>query len=165
MKTKHFYPILFALLFLSFASQAQNYYLYFPGITIKKGVKGHDDEVYLSSMQSGIGKQSSADNPNFSDYNITKSNDVTSTDILKYVTAGTVTDGVEIRVYPAGATSATFAIQLKGVVISSQSMSGASGEGSSCTTCTGITETLSLSFTAIKIGTFMWNRTTNTPTF
>lgn len=164
MKTKHFYSILFALLFLSFASQAQNYYLYFPGITIKKGVKGHSDEVFISSLSSGLSKSSLSSNPDFTDYSISKSNDVTSADILKYITAGTVTDGVEIRIYPAGATTPTLTIQLKGVAIGSLSLGGASTDDT-CTTCTGITEILTLSYTAIKIGTFMWDRNSNTPTF
>lgn len=164
MKTRHFYPILFALLFLSLASQAQSYYLYFPGITIKKGIKGHSDEVFISSLSSGLSKSSLSPNPDFADYSISKSNDVTSADIFKYITAGTVTDGVEIRVYPSGATAPTLTIQLKGVVIRSLSLGGASSDDT-CTTCTAITESLALSYTAIKIGTFMWDRTSNTPTF
>lgn len=164
MKTKHFYSILFALLLLSFVSQAQSYYLYFPGITIKKGIKGHDDEVFLTSITNGIFKLPASGNPDFSNYSFTKSYDVTSVDILKYLTSATVTDGVEIRVYSTASAPATLIIQLKGVAITNVSMAGASQEPA-CTTCTGISESIELSFTAIKIGTFMWNRSGNTPTF
>lgn len=163
MKTKHFYQILFALLLLSFASQAQSYYLYFPGITVGKGIKGHADEVFLYSISTGLAKSPSS-TPDFSDYSMIKANDVTSVDFYKYLTLGTVTDGVEIRVYPSGATSSTLTIQLKGAVINSLSTAGASGDAT-CTTCSGLTESLSLTYTAVKIGTFMWNRSTNTPTF
>ncbi|WP_159467042.1 type VI secretion system tube protein Hcp [Dyadobacter sp. 3J3] len=164
MKTKHFYSFLFALIFLSFASQAQNYYLYYPGITVGKGVKGHQDEVYLYALSNGFTKPNPTSAPSFADYSVIKNNDVTSIDMQKLAVLGTSTDGVEIRVYATASPSAVLTIQLKGVTISSYSISGSSQDGG-CATCSGFTESISLNYTAVKIGTFMWNLTTNTPTY
>ncbi|MCF0054262.1 type VI secretion system tube protein Hcp [Dyadobacter sp. CY356] len=164
MKTKHFYPILFALLFLSFASQAQSYYLYYPGITVGKGVKGHSDEVYIIALSNGFSKPSPSGPPVFQDYTLSKNNDVTSIDILKYATQGTVTDGVEIRAYATGSTSPVLTIQLKGASITSYAVGGASQDGG-CTNCSGLTENITIAYGAIKIGTFVWRLSDNTANF
>jgi type VI protein secretion system component Hcp len=138
-------------------------YLYYPGITTAKGTAGHPDEIYLLAYSNGFSKEAGKA-PFFTEYAMTKYNDITSDAIQNALTLGTVTDGVEIRIYKAESQPVQV-IQLKGVTINSFSTGGTDGELSGCSTCTGFNESFTLAFTAIKIGGFSWNQITNSATF
>ena len=160
MKTKHFYPILFALLLPSFVSKAQDgMYLYYPGVTIGAGTGAHVNESAVLAFSYGFSNSGNGTLPgvtNFQDFSLTKYNDLATGLLQTALVAETNTDGVEIRIYKLGTLIQTY--QLRGARVSSFSSGGSGGElTNGCSTCTGLTENVTINFSGIQIGTFSNN--------
>lgn len=161
MKTKYFYPILFALLFSSFVSKAQDtgMYLYYPGVTTGAGTGAHVNESVVLAFSYGFSNSGTGSTPgtnNFQDYSLTKYNDLATGLIQTALVSGSNTDGVELRIYKLGVLIQTH--KLRGARVTSFSAGGSGGElGSGCPTCTGLTENVTINFSGIQIGTFSNN--------
>lgn len=168
MKNLRSFFIVFAVLIFAGQLSAQNIYLYYPGITGGKGPIGiHNDEVLLSSIAGGLRQEGSifsAVVPLFSPYALTKNFDGSSMLIMKDLARGNQTNEVEIRFYGQGKGGAgeiiTLKIELKGASIKSYEAAGASCDG-----CPTMSESISIDFDAVRIGTFSWNKLENNENF
>lgn len=167
MKNLRSFLIVFAILIFAGSLSAQNIYLHYPGVTNGKGPAGiHNHEVLLSSVAGGVHQEGSfglSTIPVFTPYSLTKNFDGSSLLIMKELAKGNQTDGVEIRFFAGdkgGKEVMTLKIELKGALITAYSAAAASCDG-----CPTMSETISIDFEAIKIGTFSWNKRENDENF
>ena len=172
MKTKHICLFLFAFILTTSGVQAYTVpplppvltagiFLYYPGATNGKGSvnNDHPDEVEILAFSSGFSK--SSEQLQLQDYSISKYQDGSTNALQSLLISGVPTEGVEIRIYrqqAKGGVILVSRIQLKGAVVTSYSTGGAKGEGgSTCETCSGLTENISFSYTGLKIDNFKYN--------
>ncbi len=154
---KRLRPFFIVFTFLTFAGNlvAQDIYLYYPGITDGKGtLEIHRDEVRLTSVAGGMHRESNT--TMFLPYSMTKSYDGSSPLLMSNLTKGTRGDDVEIRFYSQGKSGEeelALKIELKGTMIVSYQSAG-----TPCESCPTLSETFSIDFERIKIGTFIWDR-------
>ena len=157
MKTKHFYPILFALLFLPLVSMAQSsgIYLYYPGLTVGAGTEGHADEVLILAFSYGFSSNGTA-KATFQNYSITKYNDLSTSGFQMDLVSQKATKEVQLRIYKDNQTTPIQVHQLYDARIVSFASGGSSEEvtNGSCPSCTGLTENITISFGHLKIGEF-----------
>ncbi len=161
MKRIQSFLVVFAVLISVANLSAQNIYLYYPGITNGKGIEPHRDEVRLTSVAGGMHREStySTTMPIFSPYTLTKSYDGSSPLIMSDLAEGAGGDEAEIRFYTAGKggkDELVLTIALKGTTIMSYEAAGVAE--STCNNCPVLSETFSIDFERIKIGTFEWDR-------
>jgi type VI secretion system secreted protein Hcp len=143
----------FSFLLVSFATEAQNIYLFYPPASNDVGTGIHQDEIILSSLQGGIGRGVSSGNPreasapSISEYVCTKQFDKSSVRLMQLATNGNGDSDCEIRFYVDEVL--VYKIELADVLISGFSASSAGGSGT-CTNCPDISESLSLNFTKVR---------------
>lgn len=173
---KILYFLCFSFLLVSFVTEAQNIYLFYPPASNDVGTGIHEDEILLSSLQGGIGRGVSGGNPrtasapNISEYVLTKQFDKSSVKLMKLATDGDGDTDCEIRFYVDEVL--VYKIELADVLISGFSASSAGGSGS-CTNCPDISESLGLNFTKVRVTdmtqipnvVFQWNLAEGTPTY
>jgi type VI protein secretion system component Hcp len=158
MKTNYFFSLLLVLVLASVTSQAQEIYLYYPGITTGKGPTGHVDEVKITSESGGMTVHSPEKN-SFLPFTVTKNYDASSAGIQNATITGKYAGEAAIRFY--NGSTLVLAIELKGVRVISYHQASTN----ECANCSTIAETMEIEFDKIRMGAFMFDRTTGTTKF